>query len=371
MKVAVVDPSGFTLPYDGHLCSALEDAGCDVRLYTAEADRTQTFEQVPLFHRLTGSLLSHTDTFPRTVLKGAEYAVDSVSFVREIRAWDPDVVHYQWLPLPVVDYPTLAALSTVAPLVLTVHDSDPFHGSETSRLQLVGMRPAMRLFDVRIVHTEYTRAKLIESGFNPDSISVVPHGVLDYPTEEVHSEENRILFFGNIKKYKGLETAIRALGELRERTLAETTLVVAGKPHVDVDRLKSLAGRLGVGDSIEWRLGYVPEDKLPSLFGTAELVVLPYRQIDQSGVLLTAVGYGTPVVATDVGGFGEVVEDGTHGRLVAPEDPSAFAAAVEDLLTDDDAREAMSAAMDRLADELSWTAIAEQTTEVYRRAGER
>jgi glycosyltransferase involved in cell wall biosynthesis len=98
----------------------------------------------------------------------------------------------------------------------------------------------------------------------------------------------------------------------------------------------------------------------------AAVVVLPYRRIDQSGVLFAALALGRPLVATRVGGFAEVVEQHGAGLVVPPEDPAALAAALIEVLRDPARREAMAAASRAAADgPFSWDAIAAATKRVY------
>lgn len=101
-------------------------------------------------------------------------------------------------------------------------------------------------------------------------------------------------------------------------------------------------------------------------FAQADVVVLPYRRIDQSGVLMVALAFGKPVVASRVGGFAEVLRDGVHGFLVAPGDVTSLARALAQILQDEELRTRMAGVVERLASgELSWRNIAEQTVQVY------
>ena len=114
-------------------------------------------------------------------------------------------------------------------------------------------------------------------------------------------------------------------------------LVVAGHPFEPVEPLQALAAELGVADAIDWRLGYVPDADVPALFASSTVVVCPYRELDSSGVLATALGHGRPAVVSDVGSLGTIVREFEAGRVVAPEDPGALAAACVELLTSADA----------------------------------
>jgi glycosyltransferase involved in cell wall biosynthesis len=81
----------------------------------------------------------------------------------------------------------------------------------------------------------------------------------------------------------------------------------------------------------------VPDGEVEQLFASAAVVVLPYREVESSGVLALALGHGRPAIVTDVGGIGDAIREFGAGRVVPPEDPSALADACVDLLTDRDA----------------------------------
>ena len=153
------------------------------------------------------------------------------------------------------------------------------------------------------------------------------------PDAEPGEPEGRtLLFFGLIRGYKGLDVLIRALPAIVAGAPG-TRLVVAGHPFEPVEPLQALASELGVADAVDWRLGYVPDADVPALFASSTVVVCPYRELDSSGVLATALGHGRPAVVSDVGSLGTIVREFEAGRVVAPEDPDALAAACVELLT--------------------------------------
>jgi glycosyltransferase involved in cell wall biosynthesis len=112
---------------------------------------------------------------------------------------------------------------------------------------------------------------------------------------------------------------------------------------------------------------FVTDPEIPAFFRRADLVVLPYREIDQSGVLYTALAFGKPMVLSSVGGFVEVAERHGAGRLVTPGDPGALASALKDLLGSAADRERLAdAARAAAAGPYSWDGIAGRTMELYR-----
>jgi len=111
---------------------------------------------------------------------------------------------------------------------------------------------------------------------------------------------------------------------------------------------------------------FVTDPEIPAFMRRADVVVLPYRNIEQSGVLYTALAFGRPLLLSAVGGFPEVAERGA-AQLVPPEDPEALGEALRGLLADPSAREALSAAASREASTTySWDRIGAQTAELYR-----
>ncbi len=133
----------------------------------------------------------------------------------------------------------------------------------------------------------------------------------------------RLLFFGKIREYKGLDIFLEALGKIGPRLDFEAT--VAGEFYVDDKPYRRLAERLNLGDRLIWMDRYIENQDVPRLFRRADLVVLPYRRASQSGVIPLAYQFEVPVVATDVGGISEMVEDGRTGFLVPAGDAQALA----------------------------------------------
>ncbi|MCC7019569.1 MAG: glycosyltransferase [Ardenticatenales bacterium] len=136
-----------------------------------------------------------------------------------------------------------------------------------------------------------------------------------------------LLFFGLVRPYKGLDVLIDALAIARE-TVPGVRLVVAGEFWQRVDAFRAQADRLGLGDAVTLRDGYVQNEEVAPLFASADAVVLPYRAATSSGVLTLAIEHGVPMIVTDVGGLPEVVVDGEAGLVVPPGDARALAAAV-------------------------------------------
>jgi D-inositol-3-phosphate glycosyltransferase len=139
-----------------------------------------------------------------------------------------------------------------------------------------------------------------------------------------------VLFFGAVARYKGLDLLVQAFEMLLDTA---AVLVIAGQCREEKLRLKlqtQLAPLLTARRAF-WFDGFVPEKHVLHYFHGADLLVMPYRHIDQSAVLFMALATGLPVLAADVGSLRDYVPL-TSGRVVLPGDPSALAAAIEDML---------------------------------------
>jgi len=382
INTVVVDASCFSLPYDYSLCDALGDQACRVFLARSEflagewSRAPSKFEAWNHFYRLSHRRKRYGVFSPLwKLIKAAEHLIDMRQFVKRMRELRPDVIHFQWLPVPLLDGFYLHELSTVAPLVLTVHNARA-HGSLIQRLyQDLRRTSSLRHFRAIIAHSQFTKQQIVKNNWAPAArIHVIPHGVLDYYLSlEGNSQETQVspsrqvvMFFGNIEAYKGLDVLIRAFALLPTDLLGCTQLLIAGSPNTDIAPLQELAHDLGIDQRIVWQLGYVREEEIPELFRSATIVALPYRAIDQSGVLMTALAFGKAIVASRTGGFPEVIRDGVHGILVTPGDVQELAAALQNLLANPARRQSMEQATSHLArTELSWASSAQKTIAVY------
>lgn len=362
VKVHVVDPSAYTPAYDHALCAALALAGVDVELFTSrfaygEAPAPDGYSRRELFYRAArGAPASPL----RRALKLAGHVPGMLRYRAAAQA--AELVHFQWLALPQLDG---RLLPRGRPLVLTAHDvlaREPTPAQRSAQLRLY------RRMDAVVVHSEHGRARLIgELGLAPERVHTIPHGAFEHlarqPETPLPGELTQatqapvVLCFGVIRPYKGIDVLLEAWQD----ALAGAELWIVGRPRgVDVDALARRAPA-----SVRWVTRYVSDGELAACFRRADIVVAPYREIEQSGVLATALAFASPLVLSDVGGFAEVAEAGA-AQLVPQGDPAALRETLVALIGDGAERERLSAAARALAGgEWSWQRVAQRTKALY------
>ncbi len=309
----------------------------------------------------------------RLACKLAQHVPDMLRYRRAAR--DADVVHFQWLPVQHLDGRLLPAKRSAAgvdrPLVLTAHDVLP---REPRPGQLAAQRRLYDRFDAIVVHSEHGRARLIEElGADRERVHVIPHGVFTHlaerapgapaPAPPFETDRPVVLMFGLMRPYKGIDVLLDAWrGVEGEAPIEDAELWIAGMPRVDLSALRAAAPA-----NVRFVPRFVGDDELPAYFERADLVVLPYLQADQSGVLFTALAFGKPLLLSDVGGFPEMAETGA-ARIVPAGDARSLARALRKLL-DDRATLAEMCVRARAAagGRYSWEAVAGAHVELYER----
>jgi glycosyltransferase involved in cell wall biosynthesis len=425
VRVHVVDPSSYTPPYDHALCNALAVADTVVELFTSHfpygpVAQPDGYVRHELFYR---AALGAPGGRIRRASKLVQHVPDMLRYRRAARS--ADIVHFQWLAVQHLDGHLLPARRARdgrrRPLVLTAHDVLP---REPRPGQLSAQRRLYDRFDAIVVHSEHGRARLVEElGADGERVHVIPHGVFthlapagsgrqraassgmeaevgisekgDAPRarggapvfESIHAtatgerptpgeltpddvgsahghaqgKRSVVLMFGLMRPYKGIDVLLDAWrGEPGEEPIEDAELVIAGMPRMDISGLRAAAPA-----NVSFDPHFVGDQELPAYFERADLVVLPYLQADQSGVLFTALAFGKPLLLSDVGGFPEIESTGA-ARIVKAGDPRALGKALRELLTDRAALTEMCVRARAAANgRYSWKAIAASHVELY------
>ncbi|SEH30112.1 glycosyltransferase family 4 protein [Magnetospirillum fulvum] len=248
------------------------------------------------------------------------------------------------------------------PYVLTLHDAIP-HPGEGYGVRGAMIRHEVLRADHLITLSEHVKSQAIRDlSYPADRIDVIPHGVFSWgeakPRSFPRDRPFRLLFFGRIHPYKGLDLLLDAYKQMRAKGFP-VELLVAGPG--DISPYAEGLATEGVQVDNRW----IPVEEIEGILRSGDLMVLPYVEASQSGVAATACGAALPVVATPVGGLSEQVQDKRTGLLAAAPPASALVDAITIFLQDPSFYESCSRmALEYAATDLAWPVIASKTLEV-------
>jgi D-inositol-3-phosphate glycosyltransferase len=231
-------------------------------------------------------------------------------------------------------------------VVLTAHNVNAGKRDLTnSWLNLLTLKIQYRLTDHIFVHTEKMKTELINDfGVQERVVTVIPFGINNSapktdltPKEAKHKlgirdDEKTILFFGNIGPYKGIDILVTAFQQIAPTNI-DYRLIIAGKPRGGCERyleeIQQAISRDPHRARVIQKIGYVPDEEIELYFKAADVLVLPYTQVSQSGVLFLGYSFGLPVIAADVGSIREEIVEGETGFLCKSSNPADLADTIE------------------------------------------
>lgn len=291
--------------------------------------------------------------------------VAALTLLRRLHRFSPDVVHFQNGHMV---FNLVLPLIKKFPLVITIHDAQQHLGDRESGytpqwIMNFGFRRADRV----IVHGRSLVNTVSENlGFARSHIHVLPHIALGDTQSPlpIRDEGQAILFFGRIWKYKGLEYLVRAMTQVNVEFPA-AKCIIAGRGE-DLEHYRQwMDNPAAFAIHNDW----ISDAHRSQLFASCSMVVLPYIEASQSGVIPIAYAFEKPVIGTSIGGLPDMIEHGHTGLLVPPRDVDALAQAICQLLRDRTGRVEMGRAGKRkLVEECLPSVVVPQTLEVYRQA---
>jgi glycosyltransferase involved in cell wall biosynthesis len=271
-------------------------------------------------------------------------------------------------------------------VVLTAHNvNGARRDGKDSLLNRVTLRMQYSLCDHVFVHTQKMKEELCEGFRVPgDAVTVIPYP-MNYALHDTEltsaeaklrlglgDEERTILFFGKIRPYKGIEHLVAAFKLLSAPRKGNYRLILAGEPTKDSEEylheIQHFVEQEFHPQQVILRIQFIPDEEMELYFKAADVLVLPYKEIFQSGVLFLAYSFGLPVIATDVGSFREDIVEGYTGFLCMPGDPTDMARAIETYFASDlfkDLKVRRQELKNYVNANHSWRAVAELTREAY------
>ena len=391
-RVVVLLTGGGDKPYVTGLCAALVSQGfnvCVVGGRDLDCPEITASSHVTFLDFLGPT--THNSRFLGKAMRAVRYYWKLIAFT--IKCNHP-LFHILWnYRLQWFDRTLLMCLYRIRGklVFLTAHNvnASKRDGGDTWLNQLT-LKCQYRLAHHTFVHTKRMQEELRNDfGVEPPKSSVIPFGINNtYPRTGLTPVEARaslgisedaktILFFGNIGPYKGVEYLVEAFHELVERG-CDYQLVIAGKTRGGADPYAELLERTiieGCGAARIYRFNsFIPDADVEKFFAAADVFVLPYTHVFQSGVLFLGYSFGLPVIATDVGSFRDDVSEGVTGYVCRSCNSKDLAETIERLLTNPyflDKRRSTKRIID-IANELhSWNVVGDLTSTAYREAGRR
>jgi glycosyltransferase involved in cell wall biosynthesis len=269
-------------------------------------------------------------------------------------------------------------------VVLTLHNVNAGRrDSKDTRLNRLTLRIQYRLADRIFVHTEKMKLELIdEFGEQQTRVTVIPFGINNAVPKTnltssdarrrlgIRENEKTILFFGHIAPYKGLEYLVSAFQQVASRR-DDYRLIIAGRPKNCESYWTTVAAAIEPDvrrGRVLLKADFIPDDETEMYFAAADVFVLPYKHIYQSGVLFLGHSFGLPVLAADVGSLKDDIVEGKTGFVFKPEDPDDLARAIEEYFASDlytDLNNRRQEIQEHATQSHSWDTVSQLTMSVY------
>lgn len=289
-----------------------------------------------------------------TKIDGVEYALNTanpfswISLASKINKDKPELVIFQWV------HPYFAPCNSVIERLLNkdikiayiCHNSLPHE-----RFPLDKLLTKMTLMKATLIiaHSN-SDAEILKEMMPSVKVAINPHPVYNFfKIKDMSKEEGRklcglskedkvLLFFGLVREYKGLKHLLNAMPKIVQK-YKETKLIIAGDFGSDKDKYMELIKNNGIDKYIQIHDGFIPTAEVEKYFAACDIVVLPYESATQSGVIQASFGFEKPVLATNVGGLPDVVDNMKTGYIVEPKKPDLIADAVIDFFDNNRAEE--------------------------------
>ncbi len=336
MKIVILGPAyplrGGIAHYNALLASHLRkrhtvDVITFKRQYPKMLFPGKTQDEIGRFH----------DVSPAPRLIDSINPLNWIRVAKAIRRRKPDLLIFKyWLPFFGPCFGTIAGLCRRRTKTKVLFICDNVIPHERRPGDVFMTRFAFRFADFFIVQSDAVERDL--KSFLPSARHrKIPHPIYEIFGKGLEKREARrrlgmedervMLFFGYVRRYKGLHLLLEAMPSVLEHL--KTTLYVVGEFYDDREKYMDQIRKLGLEGRVRIVAEYVPNDQVALYFSACDVVVLPYVSATQSGIVQIAYQFDKPVIATDVGGLAEVVIDKTTGFIVTPNDPRALAEAIK------------------------------------------
>lgn len=376
MKIAILDiTSRNAVLYNPSLCNSLSKIESDVTLLTPKMGiKNVRFKHFKLLNLVPKSWISRTTKYKR-ILRSIEVIINYGIVWFYLLTKRPDVLHIQWLPFLEYSSIELKVLKLFylsckhTRLFFTVHNIFP-HDMPIEKREGYIKRFANLdcYFSGYFVHLYSNKEDLIKFyEINPNKIHVAYHGIYNpvgYVPADRHISDGklRIVMYGYQNRYKGADILIESIKLLPKDYLQKVEVVIIGKTENDM--LRHVTKDLG-SINVHWNPTFVPDEELYDNIEKSDIIILPYRAISQSGVLLLALSYRKPIITSDLPSFKETLKGYKQDWFFKSEDSQSLSNLIKRYIDKDIDIEEQVDVINKLNDLYSWDETAKKNIEAY------
>ena len=322
MRVSIVDPvggHGGMDYYDYGLAQGLGGNNLNVNYYTCNKTNVRFYDNVQT-NATFGNVWENKGLF-----KLLAFLSGYVKAFKNAKRAKSEVLHFQFFGLGKINLIVLAIASLFKQKkVVTLHDIESFHKGSSKFIAKL----CLTLIDGIIVHNQFSKSEFEKNFKFNGKTSIIPHGnYLPFvETQPLNSKSPliNILFFGQIKEVKGIDVLLDAMEKVVKKS-NHYHLTIAGRPwKTEVKYYEDKIKKMGLSNHVTTHFKYIKDEDVDQLYKNASIIVMPYKKIYQSGVLLLSLSYGRTVIASDLSPFKEVISDGENGFLFESENSSSL-----------------------------------------------
>ena len=374
MKIAMIGPvhpyKGGIAHYTDLLCRALREDGNEVQLYSFKFQYPKLLYKKPQKDMKSSGFGTNDADFCIHTLNPFNW----IKVAGRIKKQKPELIILQWWhPYFAPCFWSICKLLRREKILFVCHNVFPHERFPLDRLLTKWTLGCGRYF---ITQSKMDARDLLS--VKHDAVyRVTPHPTygmfckqgmsMQKAREQLQIDQGQrvLLFFGFVRKYKGLQYLLEAMKLLKERDF-KVQLWVVGDFGEDKDEYVEQIRRFKIEDQGQMVEGYVPDDEVEKYFAASDLVVLPYLSATQSGIVQIAFGFEKPVLVTEVGGLPDVVTNGKTGYVVEPQSAEMIAEAIMDYYINN-RREAFVSQIEKEKDRFSWKTFVDTMMEMVRR----
>lgn len=376
ISVGVIEPvggHGGMDYYDLGLCRGLKRAGVNVSLFTCDKTIMPNAHEFPIYHKYL-----HIYGNKNKLLRLFNYLLGSFLAVLSCVANRHTVCHFHWFHVgPLELYNLVLAKLFRRKIVVTAHDVESFACDQS--ISIIAQF-CYRRCDAIVAHNNVSKKELVDKvNIARSKIKIIPHGSYlgsiiemqskSFAREKLNITKNAkvLLFFGQIKDVKGLDVLLEAMPKIIEE-VPDAILLIAGKVwKTDFLKYQAIIEKHSLESHCRTDIRYIPDNEIAAYYGAADLVVLPYKKIYQSGVLLMAMSFNRPVMVSNLPGMLEVVTPAETGLIFESGNSAKLSEEVVKALKSEALLDGIaSKAISMMENKYDWSKIGISTARVYR-----